>query len=182
MQRIVASPVFSVTYEEATEEEAQERVRTFLRPFDLSEAPLLRTTVVRVDEANHLLLFDMHHIISDGTSMSIFVQEFTKLYGGEELEPLRLQYKDYAVWQQSYRESASYREMERYWLEQFAGELPVLSLPLDYPLPAVRSFEGAHVEFELDSELSQRCGSWPGRMGRRCIWCCWRRTARCWAG
>nr|WP_268795449.1 non-ribosomal peptide synthetase [Paenibacillus sp. Leaf72] len=141
-------------YEEATEEEAQERVRTFLRPFDLSEAPLLRTTVVRVGEANHLLLFDMHHIISDGTSMSIFVQEFTKLYGGEELEPLRLQYKDYAVWQQSCRESASYREMERYWLKQFAGELPVLSLPLDYPLPAVRSFEGARVEFELDSELS----------------------------
>ncbi|WP_139070873.1 condensation domain-containing protein, partial [Paenibacillus sp. KS1] len=77
----------------------------------LGVAPLLRTTVVRLDEADHVLLFDMHHIVSDGTSISILVQELTKLYAGEELEPLRLQYKDYALWQQGYRQSAAYRKM-----------------------------------------------------------------------
>ncbi|MBG9732731.1 condensation domain-containing protein, partial [Paenibacillus alvei] len=131
MQRIVEAPGFTVAYEEARGAEAQAFIRRFLRPFDLGVAPLLRTTLVRLDEADHLLLFDMHHIISDGTSMNILVQELTKLYAGEELEPLRLQYKDYALWQQGYRQSAAYRKMESYWLSQFAGELPVLSLPTD---------------------------------------------------
>ncbi|MCY9561644.1 amino acid adenylation domain-containing protein, partial [Paenibacillus apiarius] len=155
MQRIVEVPGFTVTYEEARGVEAQAYIRRFLRPFDLGVAPLLRTTVVRLDEADHVLLFDMHHIVSDGTSISILVQELTKLYAGEELEPLRLQYKDYALWQQGYRQSAAYRKMESYWLSQFAGELPVLSLPTDAPRPAMRSFEGDRVDFELDSVLAE---------------------------
>ncbi|WP_289355977.1 non-ribosomal peptide synthetase [Paenibacillus sp. S-12] len=155
MQRIIEAPGFTVMYEEARGAEAQAFIRRFLRPFDLGVAPLLRTTVVRLDETDHVLLFDMHHIVSDGTSMNILVQELTKLYAGEELEPLRLQYKDYALWQQGYRQSAAYRKMESYWLSQFAGELPVLSLPTDAPRPAVRSFEGDRVDFELDSVLAE---------------------------
>ncbi|WP_326101593.1 amino acid adenylation domain-containing protein [Paenibacillus alvei] len=155
MQRIIEAPGFTVMYEEARGAEAQAFIRRFLRPFDLGVAPLLRTTVVRLDETDHVLLFDMHHIISDGTSMNILVQELTKLYAGEELAPLRLQYKDYALWQQGYRQSAAYRKMESYWLNQFAGDLPVLSLPTDAPRPVVRSFEGDRVEFELDSMLAE---------------------------
>ncbi|MFW5438909.1 non-ribosomal peptide synthetase, partial [Paenibacillus apiarius] len=124
-------------------------------PFDLDEAPLLRTTVVRLGEARHLLLFDMHHIVSDGTSISILVDEFVKLYAGEALEPLQLQYKDYAVWQREhYADSRAYEQLEAYWMDQFAGELPVLSLPADHPRPAVRSFEGGRVDVELDGELA----------------------------
>ncbi|MGG4197323.1 amino acid adenylation domain-containing protein, partial [Paenibacillus jamilae] len=153
MQRIVEAPGFTVAYEEARGAGAQASIQRFLRPFDLGVAPLLRTTVVRLDETDHVLLFDMHHIVSDGTSISILVQELTKLYAGEELEPLRLQYKDYALWQQGYRQSAAYRKMESYWLSQFAGELPVLSLPTDVPRPVVRSFKGDRVDFELDNVL-----------------------------
>ncbi|MCY9513874.1 condensation domain-containing protein, partial [Paenibacillus apiarius] len=124
-------------------------------PFDLDEAPLLRTTVVRLGEARHLLLFDMHHIVSDGTSISILVDEFVKLYAGEALEPMQLQYKDYAVWQREhYADSRAYEQLEAYWMDQFAGELPVLSLPADHPRPAVRSFEGGRVDVELDGELA----------------------------
>ncbi|WP_036667193.1 non-ribosomal peptide synthetase, partial [Paenibacillus sp. UNC217MF] len=155
IQRIIEDPGFTVTYEESRGTEAQAYIRRFLRPFDLDVAPLLRTTVVRLDETDHVLLFDMHHIVSDGTSISILVQELTKLYAGEELEPLRLQYKDYAFWQQGYRQSAAYRKMESYWLSQFAGELPVLSLPTDASRPAVRSFEGDRVDFELDNVLAE---------------------------
>ncbi|MCY9614637.1 condensation domain-containing protein, partial [Paenibacillus thiaminolyticus] len=74
--------------------------------------------------------FDMHHIISDGTSISILVDEFAKLYAGAALEPLKLQYKDYAVWQREhYADSQAYEQLEAYWVEQLGGELPVLSLP-----------------------------------------------------
>ncbi|MCY9685313.1 amino acid adenylation domain-containing protein [Paenibacillus apiarius] len=146
---------FSVSYEEAEEREVEELIQAFLRPFDLSKAPLLRATVLRLGEMQHLFLMDMHHIISDGTSMNILVAEFVKLYAGEALEPLPLQYKDYAVWQQEYVLSDAYREQEKYWLDHVAGELPVLQLPTDFARPALRSFAGDRVDFKLGRTLSQ---------------------------
>ncbi|MCM3342854.1 amino acid adenylation domain-containing protein [Paenibacillus sp. MER TA 81-3] len=155
VQRVIDQAILEVFYEEAEEREVEERIRTFIRPFDLSEAPLLRTVVIRLREARHLLLFDMHHIISDGTSMGILVDEFVKLYAGEALEPLQLQYKDYAVWQQEYVLSDAYRQQERYWLQHFAGELPVLNLPADFARPTLRSFAGDRVDFKLGRTLSE---------------------------
>ncbi|WP_374017555.1 amino acid adenylation domain-containing protein, partial [Paenibacillus thiaminolyticus] len=154
--QIVSDQVLcDVSYGEAQEEGVEELIRAFLRPFDLSEAPLLRTTVVRLEATRHVLLFDMHHIISDGTSISILVDEFAKLYVGEALEPLKLQYKDYAVWQQEhYADSQAYEQLEAYWVDQLGGELPVLSLPADHPRPAIRSFEGGRVDVELDGDLA----------------------------
>ncbi|KPV55998.1 hypothetical protein QJ48_30065, partial [Paenibacillus sp. A3] len=154
VQRVRSAAAYPISCEEADEKGAAERIAAFLRPFDLGEAPLLRTSLVRLGEAEHLLLFDMHHIVSDGTSMGIFVNELTRLYAGEQLEPLPLQYKDYAVWQQAFKQSPAYSRQETYWLDRFAGELPVLNLPADHPRPAVRSFAGARLEFELDAALS----------------------------
>ena len=70
------------------------------------------------------------------------IREFTELYAGKELPALRIQYKDYAVWEQQRQGSEEMRGHEGYWLERFAGELPVLQLPEDYPRPAVQRFEG----------------------------------------
>ncbi|WP_259392314.1 amino acid adenylation domain-containing protein, partial [Paenibacillus thiaminolyticus] len=146
---------FSVSYEEAEEREVEDLIQAFLRPFVLNEAPLLRATVLRLEETQHLLLMDMHHIISDGTSMNILVAEFVKLYAGEALVPLKLQYKDYAVWQQEYVLSDAYREQEKYWLDQLSGELAVLQLPTDFARPALRSFAGDRVDFKLGRTLSE---------------------------
>ncbi|MFC0210899.1 non-ribosomal peptide synthase/polyketide synthase [Paenibacillus chartarius] len=135
-------------------DEADSYLREFMRPFDLEKPPLLRVKLVELAPDRHMLLFDMHHIISDGVSMGILVHEFVQLYGGEQLAPLRIQYKDYAVWQQRLTESERYREMEQYWLESFEGPLPVLDMPTDYPRPALQSFEGGHSEFKIDTELT----------------------------
>lgn len=70
----------------------------FVRPFDLSEAPLLHLKVISTEKEEHYLLFDMHHIISDGMSMSILTKEFSSLYNGDSLPPLRVHYKDYSEW------------------------------------------------------------------------------------
>ncbi|WP_156497359.1 condensation domain-containing protein, partial [Paenibacillus jamilae] len=81
--------------------EVQELVSRFVRPFDLKAAPLLRIGLVDLgvqggeQEAQHLLMLDMHHIVSDGVSMGVLTEEFVRLYDGEELSPLRIQYKDY---------------------------------------------------------------------------------------
>jgi tyrocidine synthetase-3 len=135
--------------------ELQTIVKDFIQPFDLSQAPLMRVGIVRISEEKHLLLFDMHHIISDGISMMILVQEMGSMYVGGELPALRIQYKDYAVWQQANFQGEGYALHEQYWLNSFEGELPMLQLPTDYARPAVQSFEGDHIAVEINASLTK---------------------------
>ncbi len=114
---------------------------SFVRTFDLAKAPLFRIGLLGLEENRHMLLFDMHHLISDGVSIGIMLEELARIYKGEQLPDLRLQYKDYAVWQ-SRQAAEGYKKDQAYWKEVFAGELPVLQLLSDYPRPPVQSFEG----------------------------------------
>ncbi|MEC0184206.1 non-ribosomal peptide synthetase, partial [Paenibacillus peoriae] len=142
--------------------EVQETIQSFVRPFDLQAAPLLRIALIDLgvqgveEEPQYLLMLDMHHIISDGVSTGVLIREFARLYSGEELPPLRIQYKDYAVWQQSEAQQEWMKRQEAYWLNTFRGNLPVLNLPTDFARPAVRSTAGDTVVFELESEVSER--------------------------
>ncbi|KZE78885.1 non-ribosomal peptide synthetase [Paenibacillus elgii] len=155
VQRVHQEVAFSVEFMQAGEEEAAELVQRFVRPFDLTQAPLFRVGLIETGQDRHILMFDMHHIISDGTSIGVLVQEFVRLYGREDLPPLPIQYKDYAVWQQGQKQSERYRRQESYWLDVFSGDLPVLDLPTDYARPAVRSFSGSVYEFVLDRGQSE---------------------------
>ncbi|WP_157243987.1 condensation domain-containing protein, partial [Paenibacillus elgii] len=109
---------------------------------------------IQLKEHEHLLLFDMHHIVSDGVSIGILVEEFNRLYEGKDLSPLRIQYKDYASWQQSQAHNQQMIKQEAYWLNVFDGELPVLDLPTDYVRPSVQSFAGDRIEFVVDPARS----------------------------
>jgi amino acid adenylation domain-containing protein len=129
-------------------------ISRFVRPFDLSKAPLLRAGLIKSAEGRYVLVVDMHHIIADGISHRILVQDFKALYmAGESsaLPQIRLQYKDYACWQQNPVTRQAIRLQEAYWLRQFAGEIPVLNLPFDYPRPAMQSFAGSTLLFQLDT-------------------------------
>ncbi|CAH8773155.1 non-ribosomal peptide synthetase [Paenibacillus dendritiformis] len=150
-QRVYQDLNFAVEFYRVDEQEAEETVRRFVRPFDLAKPPLLRVGLVELAPERHILMYDMHHIISDGVSMEIFVEEFVRLYGGEKLEPLRIQYKDYTVWQHSQEQKERLQRQEAYWLDMFQGELPVLEMPTDYPRPAVQSYEGQTLEFFFDA-------------------------------
>ncbi len=124
-------------------------IERFIRPFNLSKAPLFRAGLINLDEGKYLFMVDMHHIIADGTSMEIFKKELADFYESKELPSLRIQYKDYAKWQNEETKREKIKAQEDYWLKQFPGEVPVLNLPLDYPRPAVQSFEGKILDFEL---------------------------------
>nr|WP_159102356.1 non-ribosomal peptide synthetase [Caldalkalibacillus mannanilyticus] len=128
----------------------------FIRPFDLTKAPLFRVKLVRIKEEKHLLLFDIHHIISDGTTMDILLQEFSALYHGQVLSPLRIQYKDYSEWQNQLFYSQEMDKQKEFWQQTFAGELPVLQLPLDYPRPPIQSFEGARIVSSINQERAEQ--------------------------
>jgi amino acid adenylation domain-containing protein len=122
---------------------------SFIRPFDLSCAPLLRVGLIKIEEKHHLLILDMHHIISDGISMGILRREFMALYAALALPPLRLQYKDYSDWHNKEKDQNAVRIREKYWLEQFTGDIPRLHLPYDFPRSIVKSSAGSQEDFEI---------------------------------
>ncbi|MBW7477833.1 amino acid adenylation domain-containing protein, partial [Paenibacillus oenotherae] len=155
VQRVHAEVPFVL--EEQQLETAEAAIEAFMRPFELSEAPLFRARVVKLaEEGKRLFMYDMHHIVSDGVSMQVLVEEFARLYGGEELPALRIQYKDYAVWQQERLSGEELKRQETYWLKRFGGELPVLELPTDDARPAVQRFEGESIGFDLPLEVEAR--------------------------
>ncbi|PNQ82102.1 non-ribosomal peptide synthetase, partial [Paenibacillus sp. F4] len=162
LNRDTAQEQYASVSELLVSRKVQECVQRFVRPFDLQAAPLLRValmdlSVQGIEEApQYLLMLDLHHIISDGVSTGVLTREFARLYSGEELPPLRIQYKDYAVWQQSKARQDWIKRQEAYWLNTFRGDLPVLNLPTDFTRPAVRSTAGATVVFGLEREVSER--------------------------
>ncbi|UCH97764.1 MAG: AMP-binding protein, partial [Candidatus Aminicenantes bacterium] len=132
-------------------------VKNFIRPFDLSCAPLVRSGMIKLPDNNHIWLVDMHHIIADGTSHTILTEDFISLYRGEELKPLRLQYKDFSQWQNHLFASGEVKAQEDYWLNLFpdAAEIPRLNLWTDHKRPEVFTFAGDRYEFILDREHSR---------------------------
>ncbi|HLP58027.1 MAG TPA: condensation domain-containing protein, partial [Candidatus Deferrimicrobium sp.] len=127
-------------------------IKSFIRPFDLSSAPLLRVELVELEARRHMLMVDMHHIIADGVSIDILVADFMALYIGQELPGLKRQYKDYAEWQQNREIKEELRQRESFWLKTLAGEMPRLDLPTDFARPAVQDFAGSTLEFQLGKE------------------------------
>ncbi|MCP4220211.1 MAG: amino acid adenylation domain-containing protein, partial [bacterium] len=125
-----------------------------IRPFDLSQAPLLRKMLVKMENAEHYLLVDMHHVISDGISHEILVKEFITFYRDQTPKPLRIQYKDFALWQKGQINNDYIRLQETYWLKQYNGEIPILKLPYDFPRPSVQNFEGGIIDFRLNEKVT----------------------------
>jgi len=129
----------------------ENRARRFVRAFDLSCAPLLRVGQLKTAGDRNYLLADMHHIISDGVSHRVLRDDFMALYDGEELPPLRIQYKDFAHWQHGPKEVERLHRQMLYWLKEFEGETPALEIPLDFPRPVIQSFEGDTIDFEIST-------------------------------
>ena len=157
-------------------------ISSFIRPFDLSKVPLLRVRLIKLlhtpaalrgqpsgilptpsalrshpsQEGRSILIIDMHHIIADAFSMGLFVHQFKALYREDMLPALKIQYKEYVLWQAELTGNPQDREtlrcQENYWLKELEGEVPLLNLPLDYPRPTFEKYGGAIVFFELDQE------------------------------
>lgn len=113
---------------------------SLLSSFELDSLPLFKIWHIHSPESEYLAL-DIHHIISDGISSAILLEELAASYKGVSLPEISLHYKDYAAWQAEGLRHAAMRSHEDFWLGFLSGELPVLSLPLDRPRPAVQRFE-----------------------------------------
>ncbi|WP_368768960.1 amino acid adenylation domain-containing protein, partial [Pseudomonas aeruginosa] len=141
------------------------------RPFDLRTDALLRISLFEVAPNDHVLVMVQHHIVSDGWSMQLMVEELVQLYAaysqGREaaLPALPIQYPDYAVWQREWMEAGERERQLAYWIGLLGGEQPVLELPFDRPRPAEQSFRGARLEFELGAERARRLKALAQRQG-----------------
>lgn len=152
VQRVQDGVEFEINYFLAAENAADPVIKNFIRPFDLARAPLLRVGLIETAEQEYLLIIDMHHIVMDGTSMGIFIKEFMKIYKGETLAPLKLQYKDYSRWQNTGKEK---KKQEKYWKKKLEGNIPHLELPVDYPGNVGKNFEGSVVRFRVIPEQTR---------------------------
>ncbi|UNZ00503.1 amino acid adenylation domain-containing protein [Zhouia spongiae] len=158
-QFILEEMFFKIDYEDLegiSTSDLRDRIAIYRnRSFDLSEGPLLRGAVYRLSKDHYVFVYVMHHIISDGVSMETLFGELISIYDkiekgtSLELTPLRIQYKDYAEWQQSELKSGALSVSRNYWLDQFKGELPVLDLPTDYTRPMVKSYKGGKLKGSL---------------------------------
>jgi len=136
-----------------------------VRPFDLSQSPLLRVVLFRLGERDHRMTVVMHHIITDGWSMNIFTREVTTLYRAfaaglpSPLPELPIQYADFAHWQREVLDDEVASAQMDYWKEKLSGELAVLELPQARPRPAVQSHRGASLCVSLSKELTGKLRS-----------------------
>lgn len=154
---------FKMEYQEIDEKYMDDKIKAFIRPFDLSSMLLFRAALVKLcngkeksDTNKYILMLDMHHIIADGMSVAIIIKEFANLYNNISLSDIKLQYKDYAVWQQKMANSDMIKKQEKFWLNTFEGDIPSLKLPLDNARTSVRSFDGDTLCREITPDLTEK--------------------------
>ncbi|QIL78931.1 amino acid adenylation domain-containing protein [Diaphorobacter sp. HDW4A] len=152
------------TADEEREAHASETLRALqVQPFDLTVGPLVRAALVRLEDQVHILVLVMHHIISDGASMQVLVDELAALYaarhaGDEALPPPAIQYADYAAWQHDHPNQEARARQLAYWVKQLGVPLgeaqPVLALSVDHPRQAVARYRAGRHGFDLSEGLS----------------------------
>lgn len=158
---------FNMLYEDLSQSEDEDHgINSSLQadleaPFNLSKGPLLRARLIKKGNGGYIFNYVVHHIVSDGWSMDVMMKDlrifYTSFINGKEntLAPLRIQYKDYAAWQQEQLLNEGFNKHHEFWLNKLHGELPVLMLPGDWPRPPFKTFSGNTVVNIFDGELSK---------------------------
>jgi amino acid adenylation domain-containing protein len=140
---------FTITCQQIQQQQIKEVLTDFVHPFDLGRAPLLKAGIIKLEAEKQILMTDTHHIITDGKSMAILVDEFIQLYQDFALKPLRLQYRDYSQWQSCKKQVEAMERQQAYWLKEFEGHIPILNLPGNFQRPASQTSEGNTIAFEI---------------------------------
>ena len=170
----VALPIADLSH--LTEDEREKEARKLgnqdaRQPFDLSQAPLWRAGLLRISQADHILLFTAHHIVTDAWSLSVLLKEIVRLYKAfsqgqpSPLPELTIQYSDYSIWQKEWLQGEVLNRQLTYWKRTLAGAPVLLELPTDRPRPPIQTFYGAKVFLQLSKELSDALVALSHRQG-----------------
>jgi len=156
VQKIYEDIKLKIDYIEADEDEIDNIRKNFIKTFDLEKPPLFRAMLIKVASNEHIMLFDIHHIIIDGTSFGILINEVLSVYEGRELCTISRQYKDFAAWQNKNLKTKTIKKQEAFWLKQFEGEIPVLNMPTDFSRPNIQSDKGKKIYFNIDKKITKK--------------------------
>ncbi|MEO1514771.1 MAG: amino acid adenylation domain-containing protein [Bacteroidota bacterium] len=132
------------------------------RPFQLSKMPLFRVKLMQVEADEYIFAFVIHHIIADGWSLDILINELFSLYEAtiegrsEELPALRIQYKDFAAWQNHHFAEGALEKQLDFWKDELKGELPILTVPADFPRPSVMTYKGGSTHCTIEQQAASR--------------------------
>ncbi len=165
----------TISLEPLDKEEQDEVIRARYKgdahtSFDLINGPLLRTRLIRLSNSEHVIIVTMHHIISDGWSMGVFIQEMALLYDayrqdkGSPLKDLNIQYADYSVWQREWLSGQRLDRQLSYWKTKLDG-VPVLELPTDFQRPPQHSYSGKNIHFNLTADITQKLNQLAKQQG-----------------
>ncbi|MDH5548217.1 MAG: amino acid adenylation domain-containing protein, partial [Gammaproteobacteria bacterium] len=158
-------PVIDLSSLPEDERESQIRVLASAdarNPFNLARGPLLRTSLIRLNAKENVLLLNMHHIVSDGWSMEILVRELGALYNAfsqnmpNPLPDLPIQYADFAHWQREKLQGEVLERQQSYWRQQLAGASEILELPTDRPYPATQSYRGSNIRVSISKKITEK--------------------------
>lgn len=155
-QKISEPTNFEIEYIKSEADKVQGVLDRFIRPFDLNQSPLFRVGLIEIGPEEHIMVIDMHHIVADGVSEGILLKDFMGSYNHEILPDMKLQYKDYAAWQQGDEWKEKIESQKEFWLNEFEEDVQVLDLPTDYPRPPVLNFEGNSINFELTEKETEK--------------------------
>lgn len=136
------------------QEGVKEAFEHFVQPFDLSNPPLIRCSLLLHEKHGNFLFVDIHHIVCDGISLNILMNDFKSIYKGQHLQPLELRYVDYACWHKE--QSNALESQKEFWLKQLSGELPQTDLPVMQKRTYAASYAASYRVLEIDGELYQR--------------------------
>ncbi len=153
--------IFDLTLVKNCDEVSENIIKKFIKHrFNLSTPPFIRTCVIKLRKDEYLIAINVHHIISDGWSMNIFMKELTEIYSRlssnnfDELEQIKIQYSDFTIWQRNWLKGDVLIHHLNYWRNKLADAPPLLQLPYDHPRPAVQTANGAYKKFQIDKETS----------------------------
>ncbi len=140
-------------------------IASLITPFDLTEPGLFRVFLIQRDAGKSVLLFDFHHIIMDGVSISLLIEELIQLYQVGQLEQPAAQYSDFLRWSQNHQKSENLATRRQYWVNELKGELPLLEMPLDQPRPRQFVHKGEKVEFAIGKVKSGKLRAFSKKHG-----------------
>ena len=166
MQKISGNINLEIPVYYNTESEIEDILKNFSRPFKLEKDLLFRVELHYIDGNKTLLLVESHHAIMDGTSLNNLIIEFERLYNGQNLKKIPIQYKDYATWENKFNESETIVKYEEYWINKLKdAELSQLNLPYDYKIPINRSYKGNKISKTIDENQFREIEKFAKKVG-----------------
>ena len=156
VQKILPKAQIKIEEIDTTNISKNKLLSSFNKTFDLSQAPLLRVGLAKIEKNHYIILISTHHIVADGYSFKIFVEDFCKLYNGQKLEKTTIDYIDYSEYEKNAYENGDFNKAENYWVSKFKDNIPVLNLPTNFSRPSSFTYNGSKISKSINKTLTSK--------------------------